>query len=170
MVSARIPAAIAASYSLRKELRSCRLMLNVSLKLKSVRFQRPWACSSEGLSMAEKTAAPHSRYSTIRMASSRKRPLSSFMCKERQPCIRWPGIIQISAPLSRRTATGFAAGWGAAFGYLTLLGTGLCPRYKLTLYPPTRGSVPQSTSALVRAVWVLLIKESGSSIPHCWEK
>lgn len=55
--------------------------------------------------MAEKTAAPHSRYSMMRMASSKKRPLSSFKCRERQPCSRWPGIIQISAPLARRTAT-----------------------------------------------------------------
>lgn len=55
--------------------------------------------------MAENTAAPHSRYTRMRMASSAKRPLSSFRCRERQPCSRWPGIIRISAPLARRTAT-----------------------------------------------------------------
>lgn len=55
--------------------------------------------------MAEKTAAPHSRYSRMRRASSAKRPLSSLRCRERQPCSRWTGIIQISAPLARRTAT-----------------------------------------------------------------
>lgn len=55
--------------------------------------------------MAEKTAAPHSRYTRMRRASSAKRPLSSLRCRERQPRSRWPGIIRISAPLARRTAT-----------------------------------------------------------------
>lgn len=80
-------------------------MLKVSLKLRSVPFQRPCARSSEGLSMAEKTAAPHSRYTTMRRASSAKRPLSSLRCRERQPCKRWAGIVQISAPLAHWTAT-----------------------------------------------------------------
>lgn len=105
---------MAASYSRRKELRSCRLMLKVSLKLSSVPFQRPCARSSEGLSMAEKTAAPHSRYRMMRRASSAKRPLSSLRCRERQLCSRWLGIIQISAPLARRTATSSASEAAAA--------------------------------------------------------
>lgn len=105
---------MAASYSRRKELRSCRLMLKVSLKLSSVPFQRPCARSSEGLSIAEKTAAPHSRYRMMRRASSAKRPLSSLRCRERQPCSRWLGIIQISAPLARRTATSSASEAAAA--------------------------------------------------------
>ena len=96
---------MAASYSRKKELSSCRLMLKLSLKLRSVRFQRPCARSSEGLSMAEKTAAPHSRYTTMRRASSTNRPLSSLRCRERQPCKRLAGIIQISAPLAHWTAT-----------------------------------------------------------------
>lgn len=55
--------------------------------------------------MAEKTAAPHSRYTRMSRASRTKRPLSSFRCRERQPCSRRLGIIQISAPQVRRTAT-----------------------------------------------------------------
>ncbi|KAJ1157011.1 hypothetical protein NDU88_009727 [Pleurodeles waltl] len=106
-----MPAAMATSYSRRKARSSPELTLKLRLKLSRVLRQRPCAVASEGLSIVEKTVAPTSRYSTMRRASSRKRPLSWFSGSKQQHCLDLlKDIIQSSAPAVWGTADSSAPG------------------------------------------------------------
>lgn len=89
MSSTRMPATLASSYSRRKCRSSARLRLWRRVKFSRRSSQRSLASRSVGSSMAEKTAAPHSMYSTISTASRRNRALSA---------LRRPALEQQQAP------------------------------------------------------------------------